>query len=401
MQPEVFTLHIPDSVLDDLQRRITNMRWPIDPGNGDWSYGFNRDYLRSLADTWVNDYDWRAVEREINDFAHYRVDIDGVPVHYLRQPGKGPKPIPLVINHGWPSTFWEMHRVIRPLADPAAYGGDPADAFDVIVTSLPGFTFSSPQHQAGMNASRVADLWHKLMTDVLGCDRYAVSGGDWGSRVTSQLGHKYADHVYGIHILGTTPLDLFQHERYWDITASFVPYDAPEAVRKAVLPFVTKAVSHACVQSLEPQTLSYAMHDSPVGQLAWIAQRLRDWGHTHGDLESVFSRDYVLTTAMLYWATESFVTSTRYYRDAVLNPWQPSHDRLPRVEAPTGITFLGGEDPPGVTTENRVELFKQSERAKDYNLHYVKAHPYGGHFGYYENPEACIEDIRATFRDLR
>jgi microsomal epoxide hydrolase len=401
MEPQPFTVAIEEPVLDDLKSRLRHARWPSDTGNENWCYGFNGDYLRSLADTWLNDFNWREVEREINGFDHYRVTIDGVPVHFIRKPGKGPRSIPLLINHGWPSTFWEMSRVIVPLADPAAFGGDPEDAFDVIVTSLPGFTFSSPQVQAGMTASRVADLWHRLMTEVLGYERYAVSGGDWGSRVTSVMGHKYAESLYGIHILGATPIDLFSHERYWDITASFVPYDAPEPVRKAILPFVTKAVSHACVQTLEPQTLSYAMHDSPVGQLAWITQRLRDWGHTHGDVESVFSREYLLTTATLYWVTETFVTSARYYRDAVLHPWQPSHNRQPRIEAPTGITFLGGEDPPGVTHENRVDMFMASARAKDYNLHYVKAHESGGHFGYYENPQACIDDIREIFRDLR
>lgn len=396
-----FTIHVPDAVLDDLKSRINHMRWPVDVGNDDWCYGFNADYLKALARSWVEEFDWRAVEREMNAFNHQRTVVDGVPVHYIVEKGKGPNPIPLLVNHGWPSTFWEMQKVIRPLADPAAFGGDPADAFDVIVTSLPGFGFSTPLLEPAMNSSRVADVLHRLMTEELGHERYAVSGGDWGSRMASQLGHHYAKSLYGVHILGTTPLDLFNHERYWDITASFVPYDAPETVRKAILPFVTKAVSHSSVQSLEPQTLAYAMHDSPVGQLAWIIQRLRDWGHTQGDVESVFSRDYLLTTATLYWVTECFASSVRYYRDAILHPWQPSHDRSPRVEAPTGITFLGGEDPPGITTDNRVEMFRQSERAQDYNLHYVKAHAFGGHFGYFENPEACIDDIRNTFRELR
>lgn len=401
MQPEQFTLHIQDRVLENLRTRIQNTRWPPALDNPDWIYGFSADYLRSLADSWANEFDWRAVERQMNAFKHYRTVVDGVPVHYIHETARGPNPVPLIINHGWPSSFWEMQRIIRPLADPAAYGGDPADAFDVIVTSLPGFGFSTPLTRTGMTVTTVADIWNSLMTQVLGYQRYAVSGGDWGSRVASELGHRHAQNLYGIHLLGSAPLDLFNHERYWDISASFVPYDAPEAVRKMILPFVTKAISHFCVQSLEPQTLAYAMHDSPVGQLAWITQRLRDWGHTHGNAESVFSREYLLTTATLYWVTESFLTSSRYYRDAVLQPWQPSHDRQPRVEAPTGITFLGGEDPPGIDTDNRVAMFRQSERAGDFNLHYVNAHSFGGHFGYYENPQACIDDIRNTFASLR
>ncbi|KJS03972.1 MAG: epoxide hydrolase [Gammaproteobacteria bacterium BRH_c0] len=401
MQPELFNIHVSDEVLDDLKRRINNTRWPSDVDNSDWRYGFNAEYLRPLAERWGNEFDWRAVEREINSFSHYRAEVDGVPVHYIREPGRGPKPIPLIISHGWPSSFWEMHKIIRPLADPAAYGGDPADAFDVIVPSLPGFGYSTPLKRAGLSASVATDIWHKLMTEVLGFDRFAASGGDWGSRLTSELGHKYASSLYGIHILGTTPLDLFNHERYWDITAAFVPYDTPPEVRKAILPFVTKAISHVAVQSLEPQTLSYAMHDSPVGQLAWITQRWRDWGHTHGDVIAAFGADFLLTNAMLYWVTESFGSSVRYYRDAVLHPWRPSHDRTPRIEAPTGITFLGGENPPGITTENRVEIFRNSSAAAGYNLQFVNAHEFGGHFGYLENPQACIDDIRATFRGLR
>lgn len=401
MKPELFTVQVPDHTLADLRDRIRRARWPTDVGNEDRAYGFDGPYLRELAHSWADAFDWRAAEARINDFRHYRVTIDGVPIHYIREPGRGPKPMPLVLTHGWPSTFWDMHKIIRPLTDPAAFGGDPADAFEVIVPSLPGFAWSTPLPRAGVSATAAADIWHRLMTEVLGFDRYAASGGDWGSRVTSELGHKYAASLRGIHILGSTPLDLFNHERYWDLSGAFVPYDTPPEVRKVLLPFVTKAIAHSCVQSLEPQTLSYAMHDSPVGQLAWLMQRWRDWSHCNGDLESEYDRDFLLTTATLFWVTECFATSVRYYRDAVLHPWTPSHDRTPRVEAPTGITFLGGENPPGITTANRVEVFRNSSAASGYNLHFVNAHEFGGHFGYVENPEACIADIRATFRGLR
>jgi pimeloyl-ACP methyl ester carboxylesterase len=401
MPPERFVIDIADDVLADLRRRLLATRWPRDLGNEQWSYGFNADYLRSLVDTWLNDYDWRKIERQINAFDHYRVLIDEIPIHFIREPGRGPNPIPLIISHGWPSTFWDMQKVIRPLADPAAFGGDPNDAFHVIVPSLPGFGFSTPVRRVGINASRTADLWQKLMTEVLGFGRFAASGGDWGGRVTSELGHKYAANLYGIHLLGATPLDLFSGERWWDITSTLVPYETPVAVRKLALRGMSHIVSHAAVQTVEPQTLAFAMHDSPAGQLAWITQRWRDWAQTGGDLEAVFPREFLLTTSMLYWVTESFVSSVRYYGDAVRHPWRPAHDRSPRVEAPTGITFLGGENPPGVTTDTRAATFRASAAAADYNLHYVNAHPKGGHFGHYENPEACIADIRATFRGLR
>jgi microsomal epoxide hydrolase len=401
MQPERFEIAVADEVLDDLRRRLLATRWPGEVGNEEWGYGFNGTYLRELVDTWLHDYDWRAVERRMNEFDHYRVTIDDVPVHFVREPGRGPAPIPIILNHGWPSTFWDMHEVIRPLADPAAYGGDPADAFDVIVPSLPGFAFSTPVPRVGVNGTRTADLWHELMTGVLGYERFAVSGGDWGAHVTSQLGHKYASSLYGVHLLGPIPLELFNGERWWDITAKLVPYESPAEVRAALLPHVICAVSHVAVQTIEPQTLAYAMHDSPVGQLAWITQRWRDWGATQGDVESVFPRELLLTTAMLYWVTESFGSSTRFYADAVRFPWQASHARTPVIEAPTGFTLLGTEPSAGATPASLIDAVPGSPGAGHYNVHFVNTHPTGGHFGHIENPQACVDDLRAMFRPLR
>ena len=175
---ERFTIDVEQSVLDDLKRRIRDTRWPPRVAGLGWDYGFDQDYLRELADSWL-DYDWRAEEARINGFAHYRATIDDVPIHFIREPGKGPAPVPLVLTHGWPWTFWDMQKVIRPLADPAAYGGDPADAFEVIVPSLPGFAFSTPLPHPGINSVVTADLWEKLMTEVLGFPRYAAAGADW------------------------------------------------------------------------------------------------------------------------------------------------------------------------------------------------------------------------------
>ncbi|WP_336971128.1 epoxide hydrolase family protein [Sphingobium aromaticiconvertens] len=399
---EQFEIHVPDSVLDDLRRRIGDMRWPPSAEGLGWGYGFEQGYLRALAESWRTDFDWRAVERQINGFTHYRAVVDEVPIHFIREPGRGPAPIPLILTHGWPWTFWDMQKVIRPLADPAAYGGDPADAFDVIVPSLPGFTFSTPLPRVGINSVVTADLWRKLMTDVLGYPRFAAAGADWGARVTGQLGHKHADALYGIHTVNTTPLDLFNAERYWDITGYLVPYDTPPEIRARILPGLSRIVSHVAVQTVEPQTLAYAMHDSPVGMLAWLMQRRRDWGETGGDIESAFPREHLLATATLYWATESFASAARFYAEAIHHRWRPSHDRKPVIQAPAGITFLGGENPPGIDTPaQRIALFKASTAIDNYDLHYVNAHPHGGHFAHYENPEACITDIRATFRDLR
>ncbi len=401
LAPESFEISIDREVIDDLCRRVAASYWPDDLGNEDWGYGIGRDYLQSVAESWAGDYDWYAAQARINEFAHFRVTIDGVPIHFLRRRGKGPNPIPLILTHGWPWTFWDMQKVIGPLTDPARFGGDPADAFDLIVPSVPGFGFSTPLRQSGMNFWRVADLWQRLMTEVLGFDRYAAAGADWGYLITQQLGHKYADSLYGIYLIGSAPLDLFNREQYWNLAGAFLPPGLPDAVRLPILAHFRKRVPHVAVQTIEPQTLAYAMHDSPVGLLAWLLQPRRDWSDCGGDLESVFPREHLLTTATIYWATRSFVNSARFYADAVRHPWRPSHHRKPAVEAPCGFTFLGGEFLPGMSVETRIAQFEASALAADVNLHFANVHPRGGHFAFYEAPDACVADIRAMFRGLR
>ncbi|BDU21144.1 epoxide hydrolase [Dyella sp. GSA-30] len=394
-QPEPFTVQVDDAVLADIAQRLDRTVWPDDPGNDDWSYGVNRAYLKSLVDYWRHAYDWRAVERRINAFPHYKVVLDGVPVHFMHVKGKGPSPMPLVLTHGWPWSFWDMHKVIEPLTDPGAHGGDPADAFDVVIPSLPGYGFSGPSPHAGVNFWRTADLWNHLMTDVLGYSRYATSGGDWGALVSSQLGHKYAERLYGVHLMHPMLLDQFNSDRPWDVTArSWDTGKKPPAGS-------TKFAAHFAVHVLDPQTLAYALTDSPVGLLAWLLERWRAWGDSHGDPERVFSREHMITNTMIYWVTGTAGSSMRAYADAARHPWTPSHDRQPVVEAPTGITFLGGENPPGVNTEQRVAIFKSGPRAQFFNTVYARAHETGGHFGYYENASAVIDDLRDMFRPMR
>src|SRR4051812_10147958 len=194
-------IHVPDGVLADLQQRLALTRWPEDAGNEDWYYGVHGGYLRELVGYWRSGYDWRVAEAAINAYEHYRVQVDGVPVHFMRKAGVGPNPTPLILTHGWPWTFWHWSKVIDPLAVPGAHGGDPAEAFDVIVPSFPGFGFSTPlPNNPDMNFWKLADLWHTLMTQTLGYDKYAAAGCDVGALVTGQLGHKYAQELYAIHI---------------------------------------------------------------------------------------------------------------------------------------------------------------------------------------------------------
>jgi len=392
-------IHVPDEVLDDLRRRLTMTKWPLDAGNDDGFYGVRRTDLQELVEYWADGFDWRAQERAMNEYEQYRVDVGGVPVHFMRKAGVGPDPRPLILSHGWPWTFWHWSRVIDQLADPASYGGDPAEAFDVIVPSLPGFGFSTPlPNQPDMNFWKMADVWHELMTEVLGYERYAAGGCDVGALVTGQLGHKYADELYGIHIGSGLKLSFFNGDRGWDFSGGHpIPPDLPPIVHDRIVELDRRFAAHLATHVLDPSTLGVGLADSPAGMLAWILERWTSW--SDGD---VFSKDDVLTHATIYWAGNAIDTSIRTYANNNRYPWTPSHDRQPVIEAPTGITFVGYENPPGVTTtEQRIQHFLDSDRAPWYNHVNLTAHPAGGHFIPWELPTEWTEDLRRTFRSIK
>jgi len=396
-------IFVQDEILSDLKDRLRKNRWPHDAGNEDWYYGVNRTYLESLVDYWIERFDWRKAEQAMNVYEHYQVQVKGVPVHFMRVPGKGPKPTPLILSHGWPWTFWHWSKVVDALADPASFGGDSADAFDVIVPSLPGFGFSSPlANHPDMNFWKIADLWHTLMTETLGYAKYAAAGCDVGALVTGQLGHKYAHALYGIHIGSAQKLSLFNGERAWDLTGGNpLPDHLPENIRTKIFEFDRRFASHLAVHVLDPGTLAYGLSDSPVGMLAWMLERWVKWSDNNGDVENVFSKDDLLTHATIYWVTNTIETSMRVYSNNNRYPWTPEHDRWPVVEAPTGITFVGYENPPGVTTDSRVQHFLTSDRAPWYNHVNITAHEQGGHFIPWEIPDLWVEDLRRTFKGKR
>jgi pimeloyl-ACP methyl ester carboxylesterase len=285
MNKESFRIQIPDAVLVDLKERLSRVRYPIDFNNENWAYGTNRAYLEEVVAYWRDRYDWRKHEAEMNRFAHYRTTIDGVPIHFIHEPSKGPKPIPLILSHGWPWTFWDLHKVIRPLADPAAFGGDPADAFDVVAPSLPGFCFSTPLTLPGINWWRTADLWVALMRDVLGYPKFAAEGGDWGAFITAQLGHKYPQHLLGIYLTLAIPLDFFSGGGLKE--SDYGPDEQAALARtREARPTI---ISHVAVQTRDPQTLAYGMHDSPIALLAWMLERRRAWSDCGGDVERRYS----------------------------------------------------------------------------------------------------------------
>lgn len=401
-----FEISVPDSVLEDLHERLARARLPTDFANDDWRYGVEGGYLAELVEYWRTSYDWRAQEAAMNAFDNYKVTIDDVPIHFIYERGKGPNPTPLILTHGWPWTFWDYHELIGPLTDPASYGGDPADSFDVVIPSLPGYGFSVPITRTGVHAWLTADLWVTLMRDVLGYDRFAVGGGDWGAMISSQIGHKYPEHVIGVHLTLAVPIDVLatfpgagganiENPPTKNVPRGFPPPEAYTDADRHRLETMGKkmatAASHVVVNTNDPQTLAYALNDSPVGLCAHLIQRRHDWSDHGGDMETTFSKDDLLTTTMLYWVTESFGSSVRFYWEGARDPWQPVRDELPVVSPPTGVALFPEDlaQPP------------DSWMKQYYNLQRLTEMRGGGHFGPAEEPQALVQEIREFYRPLR
>lgn len=385
MEPEPFAIEIPQADLDDLHQRLSNVRWPHDVGNPDAAYGAPREYVETLVTHWRDTYDWRAVEAEINAHENLRVEIDGVPIHFMRLRGQGPDPIPIVLTHGWPWTFWDLRLVAERLADPAAHGLDPSVSFDVIVPSMPGYGFSVPLTTTGVDAARIAELWVALMSDVLGYDRFGAQGGDWGAFVTAQLGHAHADQLLGVYI--TLPLVPGQVGRHAPSADDYADDERWMFEREKEMR--SKVEAHVAVHRRDPQTFAYAMADSPVGLGAWLWWRRQLW--CDGDALEVFGLDDLCTLSSIYWFNTSIASSLRLYFEQFGRPPRLAHDRVPVIEAPTGYGVFPKE-----------LLFIPRQLAESHtNLHRWSVFDRGGHFAPRECPDEVTSELRAFFTDLR
>lgn len=370
MQVEPFRVAVPQADLDDLNRRLDTTRWADDFGNADWRYGVEQEWLRDMVAYWRHDFDWRAQEAAINSWPQYRTELDGIPIHFLHVRGKGQQPRPLILTHGWPWTFWDYRDVIGPLTDPAAYGGDPALSFDVVIPSLPGYGYSMPLRKTGIDVPAIARLWVTLMVKVLGYERFCAAGGDWGAPITAQLGHAHAEHLAGVYmsLVAYPGLDLS------NLTAAGFAADEQWMVRRIEEARPT-IMSHIAVQSSDPQTLAYALVDSPVGTAAWLWERRRAWSDCGGDLLSAYSRDDLCTLASIYWLNGSIATSLRLYHEHFRNGWVtvPSHDRKPVISMPTGFGLFPRD----------VSFAPRAMVERDTNLQRWSVQPSGGHFAPY------------------
>jgi pimeloyl-ACP methyl ester carboxylesterase len=380
-QIEPFTIAVPDDVLADLRERLARTRFPDEVADSGWDYGTNLAYLKNLVEYWRTRYDWRTHERELNRFAHFRAQVDGIKIHFIHEKGLGPNPKPLLMLHGWPGSIYEFRRIIPMLTDPAAHGGDASDSFTIIAPSLPGYGFSDHPTRRAMNIPAMAEVFFKLMTDVLGYSRFAVQGGDWGAAIASRIGEAYPATLYGIHInmIGAAPAE---GRGAANLTA------AEQAFLAEVEKFRREETGYQWIQGTKPQTLAYGLNDSPAGLAAWIAEKFRTWSDCGGDVERYFSKDELLTNITIYWVTQTINSSTRLYYESRHHPWRLKPGT--RIEAPTAVAVFPGElvRPPR----------EWAERA--YNIRRWTAMPRGGHFAAMEEPALLAADIRAFFRAL-
>lgn len=377
-----FKIALDQSLQDDLQRRLLAVRWPDSIDADSWEDGSSLAFMRRLTDYWAHKFDWRAQEAALNRLPHYRADIDGLDIHFIHQPGKGPNPLPLILTHGWPGSFVEMLGILPLLTDPAAHGGHAEDAFDLVIPSLPGYGFSSSPIAKGTGPRATADLWVKLM-DALGYDAFAAQGGDIGAFVSVWLARNHPQRLVGVH------LNFIPSNYLPPLGESEILTTEERAFLARQKNWIETEGAYASEHRTKPQTLSYAMTDSPVGLAAWISEKFRSWSDCGGDIEKVFSLDDLLTNISLYWLTGQLDASFRMYKESANDALRPAPGE--RVSTPLGVAVFPHEilSPPRSWVERVFDVRRWSNMPK------------GGHFAAMEQPQLLAEEIRAFFRPLR
>ncbi len=377
-----FRIDIPQPDLDDLRDRLSRTRWAPDlPGTG-WSRGVPTDYLQGLVEYWRTSFDWRKQETKLNQLPQFVTSIDGQTIHFVHVRAKAPGATPLILLHGWPGSFIEFLEVIGPLTDPGAHGGDPADAFDLVIPSLPGHGFSTPVSSTGWTAERNAAAMNELMSR-LGYRHYGVQGGDWGAFIAPVMGRLQPSRVIGVHV---NALVTFPSGNPADM-ANLSP--AEQERLKRLENFEHEMSGYFKIQSTRPQTVAHALTDSPAGQAAWIVEKFKEWTHPGGNVpEDAVGRDAMLTDVSLYWFTRSGASSAHLYYEMAHDQggWAPK----PRGTVPTGVAVSLSQD---------VAIRRFAER--DHNIVHWSELDRGGHFLALEEPELFVRDVRRFFAVLR
>ena len=380
--PTPFSLHIDDSVLEDLRQRLARTRWPDEPPGPAWSTGSSVAYLQALAEHWRTGFDWREQEAALNRFRQFTVPLAGIHLHYIHELGQGPAPLPLLLSHGWPGSVFEFRRLIPLLTDPGRYGGDPSDAFTVVAPSLPGFTLSFKPGQTRFGVEEMADTFAALMSGVLGYPRFGAQGGDWGSFISSRLGFSHPEKVIGIH------LNLLAVRRdphmLQDPTADELRFLGE------LNHFLKEETGYQAIQGTKPQTLAFGLNDSPAGLAAWIVEKFRSWTDHDGDPASAVPLDEMLANITLYWATGAVGSSFWPYFARLHREWPVPAGKT--VDVPMGYAEFPREilrPPRSVAARQYSDIRRWTTLRK------------GGHFAAWEQPEVLAQEIREFFRPLR
>ncbi|MGW2156732.1 epoxide hydrolase family protein [Nonomuraea sp. NPDC001699] len=372
-----FRIDVPQAELDDLRARLAATRWPDElPGVG-WSYGVPVGHARKLAEHWRTTYDWRAAEERLNAFDQFTTHIDGQNVHFLHVRSPEPGALPLIVTHGWPGSVAEFMDVIGPLADPAVHGGDPSDAFHVVVPSIPGFGFSGPTTETGWDLERVARAWAVLM-DRLGYHRYGAQGGDSGSVISPMLGRAAPANVVGVHVNGALGFPSGDPAEFQGLT--------PDELARLGQYQDQDRAGYAILQATRPQTLAFGLHDSPAAQLAWIVEKFKEWTDPARELpEDAVDLDQMLTDVSIYWFTRTAASAARLYKEG-----QKGWGAVAEYSGlPHGVAVF-----PGDAGVRRI-----AER--EHNVVHWSQFDRGGHFAAMEAPDLLVEDVRTFFRPLR
>ena len=376
------TLDIPEPAIVDLRERLARTRFPDQAPGPAWAYGADLDYIRDLVEYWRTRFDWQAQEARLNAFPQYRAALSDIDLHFLHVPGRGPSPCPLLLLHGWPGSVFEFLEIIPRLTDPARFGGDPADAFTVVAPSLPGYGLSFKPGQRRFGVEEIADRVAVLMQSTLGYSKFGVQGGDWGGITASRLGYAHSDKLIGIHVnLLSVRRDLAQpteptpeERRYFDQLAHWQ----------------REETGYQSIQGTKPQTLAFALTDSPAGLAAWIVEKFRSWSDCGGDIESMFSRDHLLANISFYWFTGAIGSSFWPYYARMHRPWLVPEGGT--VAVPTGYAEFPHEiirPPRSLAARTFTDIRRWTQM------------PRGGHFAAMEQPEALAHEIQAFFRPLR
>ncbi|MBC8047364.1 MAG: epoxide hydrolase [Fimbriimonadaceae bacterium] len=384
-----FKINIGETIIDDLKTRIANTRWTYEIENSKWEYGTNKTYLKELCDYWQNTFDWKKQEEYLNSFPHFKTTIDGAGLHYIHQKGEGENSIPLLLTHGWPDSFVRFLKII-PLLTKADENGF---SFDVIIPSIPGHGFSDIPTETGMNVKQIAKLFNNLMTEELGYKKFVAHGGDLGTGITEQIALYHAESLLGIHLT-----DIPYHHI---LTMSPDKLDKTE---KKYLDAITKwqmtEGAYNMIQSTKPQTLAYGLNDSPVGLAAWIVEKFHNWSDCHGDIESCFTKDELLTNITIYWVTQTIHSSFRHYNEAMKDMMQTMFNPLKKIN-PFDKTGTKTEVPTAVA-EFQIDLLPPKDFInKFFNIQQWTKMPEGGHFAAMEQPELLAEDIRKFIMKLK